>query len=91
MVRADAPRPRRGELAVPLPAGLVRRSSGEVVLDPDEQVRSVVGLVFDLFERLGTVGAVLGFLADNHIQLGIRPREGPSAGSWPGAAPAAPG
>jgi DNA invertase Pin-like site-specific DNA recombinase len=71
---------RRGELAVPLPAGLVRRRSGEVVLDPDEQVRAVVRLVFDLFERLGTVGAVLGFLADNHIQLGIRLREGPERG-----------
>jgi DNA invertase Pin-like site-specific DNA recombinase len=71
---------RRGELAVPLPAGLVRRRSGEVVLDPDEQVRAVVGLVFDLFERLGTVGGVLGFLADNHIQLGVRLREGPERG-----------
>ena len=29
---------RRGELAVPLPAGFVRRPSGEVALDPDEQV-----------------------------------------------------
>jgi hypothetical protein len=45
---------RRGELAVPLPAGFARRRSGEVVLDPDEQVRSVTGLVFGLFERLGT-------------------------------------
>ena len=71
---------RRGELAVPLPAGLVRRPSGEVVLDPDEQVRSVVRLVFGLFERLGTVGAVLGFLADNRIQLGVRLREGPGRG-----------
>ena len=71
---------RRGELAVPLPAGLVRRASGEVVLDPDEQVRSVVRLVFDLFERLGTTGAVLGFLADNRIQLGVRLREGPGCG-----------
>src|SRR5437773_10353949 len=71
---------RRGELAVPLPAGLVRRPSGEVVLDPDEQVRSVVRLVFDLFDRLGTVGAVLAFLAGNRIQLGIRLREGPERG-----------
>jgi DNA invertase Pin-like site-specific DNA recombinase len=71
---------RRGELAVPLPAGFARRPSGEVVLDPDEQVRSVVRLVFDLFERLGTVGAVLAFLADNHIQLGVRLREGPERG-----------
>src|SRR5256886_17663479 len=73
-------RARRGELAVPLPAGLVRRLSGEVVLDPDEQVRSVVRLVFDLFDRLGTVGAVLAFLAGNRIQLGIRLREGPERG-----------
>jgi DNA invertase Pin-like site-specific DNA recombinase/DNA-binding MarR family transcriptional regulator len=71
---------RRGELAVPLPAGLVRRPSGEVVLDPDEQVRAVVRLVFELFEQLGTVGAVLGFLADNRIQLGIRLREGAGRG-----------
>src|SRR5260370_18170958 len=71
---------RRGELAVPLPAGVVRRPSGEVVLDPDEQVRAVVRLVFELFERLGTVGAVLAFLADNHIQLGVRLREGPERG-----------
>jgi DNA invertase Pin-like site-specific DNA recombinase len=70
----------RGELAIPLPAGYARRPSGEVALDPDEQVRSVVGLVFDLFSRLGTVGAVLGYLADNHIQLGVRLREGPERG-----------
>src|SRR5437667_7354236 len=70
----------RGELAVPLPAGLVRRPSGEVALDPDEQVQAVVRLVFGLFERLGTVNGVLCFLADNHIQLGIRLREGPERG-----------
>jgi DNA invertase Pin-like site-specific DNA recombinase len=71
---------RRGELAVPLPGGFARRPSGEVVLDPDEQVRAVVRLVFDLFEQLGTIGAVLGFLADNRIQLGGRLREGPERG-----------
>jgi DNA invertase Pin-like site-specific DNA recombinase len=71
---------RRGQLAVPLPAGFVRRPSGEVALDPDEQAQAVVRLVFDLFERLGTVNAVLCFLADNHIQLGVRVREGPERG-----------
>jgi DNA invertase Pin-like site-specific DNA recombinase/DNA-binding MarR family transcriptional regulator len=71
---------RRGELAVPVPIGFARRLCGEVVLDPDEQVRGVTGLVFDLFERLGTIGAVLAFLADNHIQLGVRLREGPGRG-----------
>jgi hypothetical protein len=28
----------------------------------------VIRLIFDLFERLGTVNGVLCFLADNHIQ-----------------------
>ena len=67
---------RRGELAVPLPSGLVRRPSGEVVLDPDEQVRAVITLIFSLFDRIGTVGGVLAHLADNRIQVGIRLREG---------------
>ena len=51
----------RGELAVPLPIGYVRRPSGEVILDPDEQARHVVGLVFSTFARLGTLngGAAL--------------------------------
>jgi DNA invertase Pin-like site-specific DNA recombinase len=71
---------RRGELAMPLPVGFVRRPSGEVVLDPDEQVRSVVRLVFDLFDRLATVNAVLRYLADHQIQMGIRVREGPERG-----------
>ncbi|HTQ93755.1 MAG TPA: recombinase family protein, partial [Streptosporangiaceae bacterium] len=71
---------RRGELAVPLPSGFVRRPSGQVVLDPDEQVRSVIALVFSLFDRIGTVGGVLACLADNRIQVGIRLREGPDQG-----------
>jgi DNA invertase Pin-like site-specific DNA recombinase len=49
----------RGELAVQLPIGYVRRPSGEVVLEPDEQARSVVMAVFDAFDRLGTLNAVL--------------------------------
>jgi DNA invertase Pin-like site-specific DNA recombinase/DNA-binding MarR family transcriptional regulator len=71
---------RRGELAIPLPAGLVRRPSGEVILDPDEQVRAVIVLVFSLFDRIGTVGGVLSCLADKRIQVGIRLREGPDRG-----------
>lgn len=71
---------RRGELVVPLPIGFVRRPSGEAVLDPDEQVRTVVHLVFELFERFGTVNAVLCYLVDNHIEIGVRLREGPERG-----------
>jgi DNA invertase Pin-like site-specific DNA recombinase len=70
----------RGELAVPLPAGYVRRPSGEVALDPDEQVQAVVRLVFGLFEQLGTVHAVLRFLVEHRVQIGMRERSGPGKG-----------
>jgi len=52
-----------GGLGVPLPIGYVRATSGEVMLDPDEQVQTVVRLVFSKFEELGTLNAVLRWLA----------------------------
>jgi Recombinase zinc beta ribbon domain/Recombinase len=70
----------RGELAVPLPAGYVRRPSGEAALDPDEQVQAVVRLIFDLFGQLGTVRGVLGFLVGHQVQIGMRARVGPAKG-----------
>ncbi len=70
----------RGELAVPLPAGYARRPSGEAILDPDEQVQAVVRLVFGLFEELGTVHAVLGFLVGHQVQIGMRAWAGPAKG-----------
>ena len=44
--KAKAP---RGELGKPVPIGFVRRPSGEIVFDPDEQAQATVRLVFDLF------------------------------------------
>lgn len=70
----------RGELAVQLPIGYVRRPSGEVVLEPDEQARSVVMAVFDAFDRLGTLNAVLRYLVENRIQLPVRARSGQAKG-----------
>ena len=70
----------RGELAVPLPAGYVRRPSGEVALDPDEQVQAVIRLVLGLFEQLGTVHAVLRFLVGHQVRIGMRERSGPGKG-----------
>jgi DNA invertase Pin-like site-specific DNA recombinase len=40
---------RRGELALPLPAGLVRQEDGRVVKDPDVQVQHAIDLVFRTF------------------------------------------
>jgi hypothetical protein len=34
--------------------GYVRRPSGEVALDPDEQAQATIRLVFALFERFRT-------------------------------------
>jgi DNA invertase Pin-like site-specific DNA recombinase len=72
---------RRGELAFPLPSGYVRRPSGEVAFDPDEQVQTVIRLIFTQFERLGTLHGVLRYLVDHDVQLGIRLREGPDKGT----------
>jgi DNA invertase Pin-like site-specific DNA recombinase len=71
---------RRGELAIPLPTGYVRRASGEATLDPDEQVQTVVRLVFAKFAELGTLHAVLRWLVDHGVELGIRLRSGPDTG-----------
>jgi DNA invertase Pin-like site-specific DNA recombinase len=71
---------RRGELAVPLPIGYLRRASGAVAFDPDAQVQHVVRLVFRKFEELGTLNAVLQYLVQHGIQLGVRGRAGSGKG-----------
>ena len=70
----------RGELAIPLPMGYVRRPSGEAVLDPDEQAQHVVRLVFGTFARRGTLNGVLRYLVDHQVQLPVRAHAGPSKG-----------
>ena len=71
---------RRGELNFPVPTGYLRRPSGEVVFDPDEEVQRVVRLIFKNFEELGTLHAVLAYLVEHGIKLGIRVREGEAKG-----------
>jgi hypothetical protein len=70
----------RAELVIGLPRGFVLRPSGEVALDPDEQVRATIRLVFDVFERRRSVYAVLRYLVDHDIQLPDRVRGGPDKG-----------
>ena len=50
---------KRGELQVYLPIGLAYDAVGRVVLDPDEQVRQSVQLVFATFQRTGSAFAVV--------------------------------
>jgi DNA invertase Pin-like site-specific DNA recombinase len=71
---------RRGEVYYHPPIGYVRTPAGEFALDPDPRVQDTVRLLFDKLDELGTVTAVLRYLARNGIALGVRPHSGPNRG-----------
>jgi DNA invertase Pin-like site-specific DNA recombinase len=77
----------RGELFQRVPIGYVKLPNGQVALDPDEQVRAVVSLVFDKYDELGSVYALWRYLLRQKICLGVRLQEGPRRGQlewhWP--------
>jgi DNA invertase Pin-like site-specific DNA recombinase len=54
------------------PTGYVKTGKDQVDLDPDEQVRAVVRLIFAKYEELGSVGAVWRYLVRNGIHIGVR-------------------
>jgi DNA invertase Pin-like site-specific DNA recombinase len=70
----------RGALFTRLSTGYVRLPSGEVDFDPDEQVQTVIRLLFALFDELGTVWAVFRYLRDHHVGLGFRVPPGDARG-----------
>lgn len=70
----------RGELFAAVPIGYVKTPSGEVIFDPDEQVRAVVLLIFAKFEELGSGMAVFRYLLQHDIRVGIRVHEGAKRG-----------
>ena len=80
MYQGTLQKARRGALSFALPIGYVHNASGEVVYDPDAQVQHVVRLIFRKFEELGTLHALLRYLVQHDIQLGVRLREGPVKG-----------
>ncbi|MHB8576862.1 MAG: recombinase family protein [Dehalococcoidia bacterium] len=68
----------RGELRLPLPAGLAYLADSEVGLYPDEEVQLRLRLVFDKFHELGTAKAVVRFLREAALPLPVRPMRGPA-------------
>lgn len=80
MLEGKRAKARRGELGMMIPRGYVRRPSGEVVKDPDEQVQETVALVFDLFKRYATMNGVLRHMVRNGIQLPHRIQSGAAKG-----------
>lgn len=71
---------RRGELFTCVPIGYVRAAHGGIAFDPDEQVRSVVGLIFTRFAELGSAPKVRKYLTDNGVRIGVRIYKGPDRG-----------
>lgn len=71
---------RRGELHGPAPIGYIRSAGGPPVIDPDEQVQAVVRLIFDQFDRQGTLHGLLRYLVHHGIRIPVRPHSGPNRG-----------
>lgn len=71
---------RRGVYRQWLPTGLIRLPDGTVVLDPDDQVRHTIEIVFAKFQELRSCGKVLRALRQHQILLPRRQRGGVFAG-----------
>ena len=68
----------RGELRLPLPAGLAYDRGGAIILNPDEEVQERLNLVFAKFRELQSARSVMGFLRTSGLPLPVRPVLGPS-------------
>jgi DNA invertase Pin-like site-specific DNA recombinase len=64
---------RRGEVYNHPPIGYVKVAGGGFALDPDEQVQGVVRLLFEQFERQGTVCGLLRWLVREQVLIPVRP------------------
>jgi DNA invertase Pin-like site-specific DNA recombinase len=71
---------RRGAVFNHPPAGYVKLPTGVFALDPDEQVQGVIRLLFDQFERHGSINGLLHYLVGHGIRMPIRPHHGPRRG-----------
>src|SRR6516164_6020661 len=60
----------RGELILTVPCGYLKLPHGEVTLDPDEQARAAVHLVFAQFAALGSLGKVYRYFKYHKICMG---------------------
>ena len=68
----------RGELRMPLPAGLVRERDGTIALNPDEEVQARLQFVFAQFRELQSARAVARELHHHSLALPVRVICGPA-------------
>src|SRR5688572_1459243 len=64
---------RKGEVYNHPPIGYVKTAAGGFALDPDEQVQGVVRLIFEQFDRQGTVCGLLRWLVREQVLIPVRP------------------
>ena len=70
----------KGELRFPLPVGYVFDEANRIVKDPDEQVRSAIGLVFTALLETGSAYGVVHRFADENLLFPKRSYGGAWAG-----------
>jgi DNA invertase Pin-like site-specific DNA recombinase len=68
----------RGELRLPLPAGLIHNRDGSVTFHPDEEIQERLRLVFAKFRELRSAKAVVRYLRRGTLLLPVRPLHGPA-------------
>lgn len=71
---------KKGLLRFPLPVGFCYDDEGTIILDPDEEVRSVVRLIFSIFQEKGTAYGVVRAFASLNLKFPKRAY----GGAWDG-------
>src|SRR6266705_1099852 len=71
---------KKGELRFPIPVGFCHDEDGHIVLDPDEEVRGAVSLVFRLFRETGSAFGVV----QNFVKRALRFPKRAYGGAWNG-------
>src|SRR5687767_11076440 len=67
---------RRGELEMGPPVGLIYRSDATITIDPDQEIRAALRLVFDTFERTGSALQTVRLFRDQGLRFPRRVRAG---------------
>jgi DNA invertase Pin-like site-specific DNA recombinase len=80
LIRGRDNKAQRGEMFHGVPMGYVILPNGAVAFDPDEQARSVLQIVFDKFDEIGTIYGLMHDLVRNKIALPVRLRGGAKKG-----------
>lgn len=67
---------RRGEYRCPLPTGFVYDEAGNVVLDPDAQIRETIAYFFETFSRVGSASQMVKVFRNEGVLFPSRLRVG---------------